>query len=137
MPTILVIEDYQPLRILYTKFLGNAGYITLQAAGCREALDHLDVVTPDVVLLDMSLEDGDGLVLVSYLAHNPRFANTQLITITGNDQYQQIAEQYGIEYYLYKPVSMPMLLTLVQRLIVEQKPTNDLNADLQQALAAQ
>jgi CheY-like chemotaxis protein len=137
MPTVLIIEDYQPLRILYSKFLGNAGYVTLQAAGCREALGHLDNVTPDIVLVDMSLEDGDGLMLISYLAHNTRFANTELVTITGNDQYQQIAEEHGIEYYLYKPVSMPMLLTLVQRLTAEQKPKNDLSADLHEALAAQ
>ncbi len=123
MSTVLIVEDYQPLRTLYSKFLGNSGYTTFQAAGCREALEHLRTLVPDVVLLDMSLPDGDGLILVSYLAHNPRFENTQLVTITGNDQYQQLAEQYGIDYFLYKPVSMPMLLTLVNRLTTEQRQT--------------
>src|SRR5271165_2481768 len=119
MTTVQIIEDYEPLRVLYDKILRSAGYTTIQAGSCQEALDQLHVRTPDVILLDFSLPDGDGRSVVNYLSDHGRFANTRLVTVTGNDQYRQLAEDYGIEYFLYKPVSMPMLLTLVKRLTAD------------------
>jgi len=116
MATVLVVEDFQPLSSLYKKHLVHAGHNVLEAAGCREALEHLHVSTPDIVILDMSLPDGDGLSLASYLKQTPRFVNTQLVAATGYDQYEQLAEKHGIEYFLYKPVSVPMLLTLIERI---------------------
>jgi CheY-like chemotaxis protein len=116
MPTVLVVEDYAPLQMLYHRALSGVGYTVVLAASCREAIECLHELKPDVVLLDMSLPDGDGLSVIQSLAPSARMRSTQFVVVTGHDQYQQLAEVHGIEYFLYKPVSVPMLLTLVDRL---------------------
>ena len=118
MASILIVEDYQPLRMLYHRVLSGAGHAVSLAGSCQEALEHLRASTPDVVLLDMSLPDGDGLAVASALTRPARLRTPQFVAITGHDQYQQLAEAHGIEFFLYKPVSVPMLLTLVERLTV-------------------
>ncbi len=116
MSTILVVEDYTPLQMFYQRVLRGAGHTVVLAAGCREAIEHLRELRPDVVLLDMSLPDGDGLSVIRSFKDSVRNQGTQFVVITGHDQYQQLAEVQGIEYFLYKPVSVSMLLRLVDRL---------------------
>jgi len=118
MTTVLVVEDYAPLRALYQKALAGQ-YRVDSASSCEEAITYLQSSTPDVVLLDMSLSDGSGMIVANYLAQATRFADTQLVIATGNDQYQQIADSVGCDYYLYKPVSIEMLLTLMQRITAD------------------
>jgi CheY-like chemotaxis protein len=121
MPTVLIVEDYQPLRMLYHRVLSSAGYTVILAAGCEEAVKLLRQLRPDVVLLDMSLPDGNGLTVIRSWPPTARWHATQFVAITGHDQYQHLAETHGIEYFLYKPVSVPMLLTLVERLTVHTR----------------
>ncbi len=116
MPTVLIVEDFAPLQMFYHRVLGGAGYSVVLAATCREAIEQLRISRPDVVLLDMSLPDGDGLSVIRSLTEAARMHSTQFVVVTGHDQYQQSAEVDGIEYFLYKPVSVSMLLTLVNRL---------------------
>ena len=118
MTTVLVVEDYAPLRTLYQKSLTSQGFAVNAASTCEEAFVYLRTSTPDVVLLDMSLSDGSGMVVANYLSGQERFSETQVVIVTGNDQYQQIADTVGCDYYLYKPVSIEMLLTLMQRITV-------------------
>ncbi len=118
MTTVLVVEDYAPLRTLYQKSLTSQGFAVNAASTCEEAFVYLRTSTPDIVLLDMSLSDGSGMVVANYLSGQERFSETQVVIVTGNDQYQQIADTVGCDYYLYKPVSIEMLLTLMQRITV-------------------
>ncbi len=121
MPTILVVEDYVPLQMFYQRVLGGTGHTVTLAASCRQAIACLHESRPDLVLLDMSLPDGDGLSVIRLLTSSVRICSTQIVVVTGNDQYQQLAEVYGVEYFLYKPVSVSMLLTLVDRLTVHHR----------------
>src|SRR5260221_13547432 len=116
MPTVLIVEDYGPLRNLYSKFLSANGYDVTQASSCREALTILSTFTPDIAVLDMQLPDGDGLSLVSFLRPDKRFQNTRIIAATASPKYQQHADAYGIDHFLNKPVSMPTLINLMDHI---------------------
>lgn len=62
MAKILVVEDEANQRLLYRRELEEEGYDVLEADGGRAALKMLDAgVVPDVVVLDISMPDMDGI----------------------------------------------------------------------------
>ena len=52
---VLVVEDEAPLRSIYEKVLGTAGYKVMQAADGEESLTLRSQMVPDIVILDMLL----------------------------------------------------------------------------------
>ena len=65
MSKILVVDDEVQLRTLLSRMLELEGYEVCQAGDCRTALKQLEFQSPDVVLCDVFLPDGNGVDLVS------------------------------------------------------------------------
>jgi DNA-binding response OmpR family regulator len=61
---VLVVDDDSSLRILLAEELRYRGYTVSVARNGREALDHLDVVTPAVIVLDLMMPVMDGWTFV-------------------------------------------------------------------------
>ena len=53
--------------------------------GGAEALAFLDYETPEIVLLDLHMDDGNGWEVLGALRGHPRFANTKVVVVTGSD----------------------------------------------------
>jgi CheY-like chemotaxis protein len=62
-PTILVVEDDAHIREVLSGLLGTLGYRLLMAASAEQALDALNVVSPDLVLTDVHLGAMSGIEL--------------------------------------------------------------------------
>src|SRR5262249_27656641 len=60
-PLVLVVEDEQPIRRFLRATLESQGYRVKEAATAIEGLLQARTHTPDLVLLDLGLPDGDGL----------------------------------------------------------------------------
>lgn len=67
MANILLVEDQDDLRTIYTRLLENAGHRVTAAANGNEALDVLPQSSPDVMLLDLEMPDMDGLATLREL----------------------------------------------------------------------
>ncbi|MFB0508101.1 MAG: response regulator, partial [Thermodesulfobacteriota bacterium] len=52
MKKILVVEDYESLRLLYHDVFAEAGYEVILAANGKEALKQLDKAKPDLIVMD-------------------------------------------------------------------------------------
>jgi DNA-binding NarL/FixJ family response regulator len=70
MIRLLICDDYEPLRAMLAVALATDGDIEVvgEAAGGREAVEQARALQPDVVLLDISLPDVDGLEVLPELA---------------------------------------------------------------------
>ena len=64
MPTLLVVEDSPAMAHMYREFLVKEPYDVTVAATWSEAKSVLEEATPDLMLLDVQLPDGDGLELL-------------------------------------------------------------------------
>jgi len=64
MARILVVDDDNSLRILYTKELSDEGYEVESVASGREALAAIAARRPDAVVLDIKMEGMDGLTVL-------------------------------------------------------------------------
>jgi CheY-like chemotaxis protein len=114
--TILVIEDDKTLCKLLAEVLGTAGY-TVRFATTRSEINAEVNRTPlaDLMLLDVSLPDADGLKILAKLRSHPRFAEFPIIMMTGrasaSDVMQGLAA--GADGYVTKPFKLSALVGVV------------------------
>jgi len=117
MSIILIAEDDALLRNLYGKVARNAGHTPVFAESVEETLSQLAQMTPDVILLDMTMGDGTSLPVIEHMKNTAAFLNTRIIVVTGNRQYEKRVMEYGIDYFLSKPVSARALADTIARFI--------------------
>ena len=63
MGKILIIDDEKQMLALLSRILELEGYEVYRAATCKAGLRQLQVNTPEVVLRDVCLPDGNGIEL--------------------------------------------------------------------------
>lgn len=112
-PRILVVDDETQIRTLLRMTLQRAGYMVVEAASGREALNAKAIDKPDLVLLDLGLPDRDGLELVAALRADPALA---LIVVSARDETGQkvAALDLGADDYVTKPFDTDELLARVR-----------------------
>ena len=70
-PTVLIVDDEEPIRKMLVEVLSLEGYPTETATNGREALDALAKGGPRVVLLDLLMPVLDGRGVMQHLQANP------------------------------------------------------------------
>jgi len=113
---ILVMEDDDHLRRLYTKALSRSGYEVYPASTIEEARGLLSSSQFDIFLCDVHMGNGLGTDLVHEQRTTMSNNGTQVIMISGEARHRTTCEEMGVDFYLEKPVPVSMLLTLVERL---------------------
>ena len=114
MPSkILVVEDDRPTRMGLQELLRQAGYTVIIASDFRAGRRALEDERPDLLIADLRLEGFNGLQLLHV---NPRPVPAIIVTGYPDDVLQAEARHLGAEY-LVKPVSPPVLLSAVERLL--------------------
>ncbi len=58
---ILVVDDEEEIRALFTRFLGKKGFDVESAGTLAEGREILKGITPSLIFLDVNLPDGNGL----------------------------------------------------------------------------
>lgn len=84
-----------------------------EADGVQSGLEKIKSFQPDIVLLDVEMDDGTGFDLVNQVK-NPGF---QLIFITAHNQYAITAFQHSAIDYLLKPVDPGILQNSIKRAV--------------------
>ena len=71
---ILLVEDDQPLRESMARFLGQNGFLVTESVDLADATRRLQRDAFDLVLLDLTLPDGNGMDILERFAGNIRTA---------------------------------------------------------------
>ena len=105
---VLIVEDDVDFRSSVAMLVEREGYKTLETGSLAGAKEMLAEATPDVVLLDLALPDGDGLELLS-IDDVPD--STEFVVLTGNAALETAvsALREGALDYLTKPVDRTRL----------------------------
>lgn len=113
--TVLVVEDDATLAGQIQKLLEGAGYvISGVAANCVEALAACDEKLPNIVLMDIGLQEGpDGIFIAERLLH---LYNLRVVYLTGSDDVAQMdrAKKTRPHAYLLKPINRQQLLGAIE-----------------------
>ena len=98
------------------------GYTVLEACDGREALQMIEQVQPELVLLDIGMPVMDGFAVVRTIRENPRLAKLPVIAVTAyamrGDQ-ERILNS-GFNGYLSKPVNASSLTQELDRVLTKR-----------------
>lgn len=123
---LLVVEDDTTLRRALAKGLVEQGYATAACADLASAREVLSREPVDLLLLDLGLPDGDGLVWL----HEIRQGHPSLpvIILTARDALTDRVRglDEGADDYLVKPFEFPELLARIRAMQRRAKPSDSL-----------
>ncbi|HAJ18037.1 MAG TPA: two-component system response regulator [Microbacterium sp.] len=111
-PKVLIVEDNEMNRDMLTRRLTKKGFLVSTAEDGQEAVDCIDGISPDIVLMDMSLPKMDGLEATRRIRSSALKRNVPIIVLTANattiDRDNALAA--GCDDFETKPVNLPQLL---------------------------
>jgi DNA-binding NtrC family response regulator len=131
--SILIIDDEQEIRESLEQLLGGGGYRLAVAAAAEEGLKKLEEGVFDLVLLDISLPDRNGLEVLKLIKRDT--PDTAVIMITAYDSSQMAfqASKEGAESYITKPWDNDKLLLEIRNALDKSRLQVE-NVQLRRAL---
>ena len=113
MPRILVVDDEQDIRDFAKSFFEKRGIKVLTAGGGVEALDIIDKQKPDLVLLDIHMEEMSGIEVLKELRQNKNDIKVIMVTGVEEEAIVNEANSWGIRGYIHKPLVLDELEKIV------------------------
>jgi signal transduction histidine kinase/DNA-binding response OmpR family regulator len=128
--TVLLVEDDMDLASVVIAGFHDANVRVDHASTRQSAIDHCKLARPDLVILDLTLPDGDGFSLVDWLRQQADLRTLPLIVYSGREiSDDEMAKlRLGPTQFLTKAKIRPhqveeLVLNIVQRLRVPEIPS--------------
>lgn len=119
MGKIVIADDNPVSRELIREILGAGNYEVVEACNGRQALEKIEEMRPDLVLLDIQMPELDGYRVLAALRGDPRFASIRVAALTAfamrGDEEKAVAT--GFDAYITKPIKASILRKEVERLL--------------------
>jgi two-component system response regulator (stage 0 sporulation protein F) len=115
MAKILVVDDEEYIRHFYTVELSEEGHQVSTVASGHDLLRRIDLLRPDVVVLDIKLVDYDGLELLQQIRN--RYHDLPVILCTAYDTYRCDQEAIAADYYVVKAFDLSELKMAIRKAI--------------------
>jgi len=119
MIKVLIAEDNAVNRELLREILETRGYAVDEACDGQAALEMIEQIRPDILLLDIGMPILDGFAVVRRIRENPRFAYLPVLAVTAyamQGDREKILNS-GFDGYLSKPVNWTVLEEELDRLL--------------------
>ncbi|HSC69638.1 MAG TPA: EAL domain-containing protein [Cellvibrio sp.] len=126
---VLIVEDDEAARLTTSITLERAGYRVVEAADCASARARFAETTPDIILLDVLLPDGDGFSLCREFLEQPQGRDLPIAMVTGLDDVNSIHQAYesGATDFITKPVSWGTLPYRIQFILRAKQALTDVS----------
>jgi putative two-component system response regulator len=128
--TVLVVDDFESNRRLLETLLAKQQYRVIVASGGHEALRLVAEHSPDVVLTDLRMPDGDGMELCRALKSAEKTRLIPIVIMTGSLETgdRMSAIESGADDFLTKPVDYTELSARIKSLMRVKRFTDDLES---------
>lgn len=117
MPLALVVDDAAFIRLRTRKLLEENGYEVEEAKDGEEAIQKYKEVSPDVVLLDITMPVMDGITALKGIKSIDPQAKVVMCTAVGQQSLVLEAIKAGANDYLLKPLDPEKVLASVKKLV--------------------
>lgn len=121
MIKILIVEDHKNIRKLYSDFLKQQGFETLEAVDGLAAIERLHIVKVDLMIVDVMMPRMDGYELAKIVREND--PNLPILMITAKDHLDDKISGFksGVDDYMTKPIELSEFLMRIQALLRRSK----------------
>lgn len=119
-PCILVVDDNPLLLRATSRILRAANYTVIEAASGEEGLRLARQHTPDLILLDVVMDDPNGVETCKRIKADPTLVSTFVILVSGlktASEYQAEGIESGADGYIVRPISNRELIARVQAML--------------------
>ena len=119
-PLVLVVDDSDPTRYLHARILRSAGISVAEASTGEMALQEVERLKPDLVLLDIKLPDVNGLEVCRRIRADPanrRIAVLHISSTYVTPEIEADSQESGADIYLAEPVEARELISVVRSLL--------------------
>ena len=121
-PSVLLVEDEQSIAEPFAHALTRSGFLTTVARTATEAIELIETVDPDVVLLDLALPDGDGRDVCRRLRRDSDVPII-MVTASGTVTDRVVGLELGADDYVVKPFAIGEVIARI-RAVLRRGRTN-------------
>lgn len=123
---ILIVDDSPLERRLLRGILEKSGYVVEEAESGRAAILSIERAVPDVVLLDIMMDQEDGIEVCRSLRENYSITELPILMVTSHSVESKLAEslEVGANDFISKPVYKAELLARVNTQLQIRRSTN-------------
>jgi len=107
MAKILIVDDEEHIRYLYSEELSDAGYEVITAESGHLLLEKIEEEKPDLVVLDIKMVDYNGLDLLQDIRN--RFYDLPVVLCTAYDTFKEDMKSIAADYYVIKSFDLSEL----------------------------
>lgn len=115
MAKILVVDDAEFLRMRISKMLVTHGHTPVEADNGTNAIQAFKAVRPDMVLLDITMPDMDGLSALKEIKATDPQAKVVMLSALGQDTVVLEAIRAGAVDFVVKPFDPNRVLTVINK----------------------
>jgi chemosensory pili system protein ChpA (sensor histidine kinase/response regulator) len=121
---VMVVDDSLTVRRVTQRLLTREGYQVVLAKDGVDALEHLQSITPDAMLVDIEMPRMDGFDLTRNVRSDERTRHIPIIMITSRtaEKHRNYALELGVNEYLGKPYQEDVLLNLIAGFVRKETP---------------
>jgi DNA-binding response OmpR family regulator len=127
--TVLVVDDEEDIVTYLVTLLQDCGYQALGACDAAAALEAIDVVAPNLILLDIMMPGQSGLSLFQKLRGSVKTADVPVLFISGCHQIEELStlEESGnvkiaeAACYFEKPIRAEELMRRIRELLPQTR----------------
>lgn len=118
---ILVVDDEEEIRALFTRFLGKKGFVVESAGTLAEGRKILEDIKPSLIFLDVNLPDGNGLEELCELQKAKLSSKVIMMSAFVHQEDREKAHSLGAIDFFSKPFSLFKLEQAVQSHLIKTK----------------
>ena len=109
MKRVLIVDDDEWISEHFVRTLTRAGYDTYTATNALVALDVVDEVSPDVIILDILLTGPNGFVLLHELRSHDDLKGIPVVLCSNTTEFltEDMVQRYGVSRILDKTSMTP------------------------------
>jgi two-component system cell cycle response regulator DivK len=125
-PLILLVDDFDDARDIYTTYLEFRGYRVVCAVDGAQALEAARAESPDLILLDLRMPGLSGTDVMRQMRRDPALAGTPIVALTAHalDEERAAALRAGFDAVVAKPCLPDELVDIISALLASWRPRN-------------
>ncbi|MEG1233024.1 MAG: Hpt domain-containing protein [Acinetobacter sp.] len=116
---IMIVDDSVTVRKVTSRLLERQGYDIVTAKDGVDAIEQLESIKPDLMLLDIEMPRMDGFEVTNLVRHHEIHKDLPIIMITSRtgEKHRERAFSLGVSHYMGKPFQEAELLSHVEHLL--------------------
>ena len=117
MAKVLIVDDAEFLRVRLTKMLNAEGHEVFQAENGLKAVASYQEIHPDVVLMDVTMPEMDGLTALKEIVRLDAKAKVIMLTALGQESVVLEAVKSGARDFVVKPFEQERVMNAITKLL--------------------